>query len=217
MSGVDLNPKQQELRNIVERCLRTLRDDIRQGNKLPYDKKMDLYAEMAQAAHELHKSLDPKPKHHRYMIENRGVEPEHPEFYDHIHPAEDLIRYLDDIHANDDPEDQTLGHTFDFLVFSRRWGHRDRYKITRNEQGWHVSFNENEQGDKTGAPVLYRFFDHDSINYPEELPGYLKWLWIQAEEQGLSHDEVQESINDLADWVSACESSTPRGVFKGFK
>ncbi|OPH52185.1 hypothetical protein BC351_33165 [Paenibacillus ferrarius] len=217
MSGVNLNQNQQEMRDAVERCLKMLRDDIRQGNKLPYDRKMEVYAEMAKAAHELHMSLDPKPKHHRYMIENRGVEPEHPEFYDHIHPAEDLIKYLDDKHANDDPEDQTLGHTFEFPVFSRRWGHKDSYKVTRNEQGWSFSFHKNEQGDKTGSPALYRFLDHDSINYPQELPGYLEWLWIQAEEQGLSHDEVQESINDLADWVSACESSTPRGVFRGFK
>jgi len=217
MPGVELNEHQKELRFIVENNLKKLRDDIREGNKLPYDEIQIIYKTMAKAAHELHMSLDPKPKHHRYMIENRGVQSDHPDFYNHIHPTEDLIDYLDDIHANDDPVDQTLNKSFKFSVYSRRWGHEDTYTITRNKDGWYVSFHDEGQGNNKAAPILYNVLNHDSINYPEELPGYMEWLWLQAEEQGLSYDQVQYALNQLAEWINICEKNSPDGIFDAFK
>lgn len=43
------------------------------------------------------------------MLENRGVPVEDIEFYNHIHPVDDLLKFIDDINANDDPEDTTIG------------------------------------------------------------------------------------------------------------
>ena len=79
-----------------------------------------LWTDMVNTAVKLHKIV--QPKHHKYMLENRGVPPDDPEFYNHIHPIEDLLAYMDNPHANDDPEDQTIGHEFKIRVFSRRWG-----------------------------------------------------------------------------------------------
>lgn len=50
-----------------------------------------------------------EPKHHKYMLENRGVPVEDVEFYNHIHPVDDLLKFIDDVNANDDPEDTTIG------------------------------------------------------------------------------------------------------------
>ncbi|MBN3346146.1 hypothetical protein CF050_04455 [Clostridium botulinum] len=172
---------------------------------------------MAQAAHELHMSLSPSPKHHKYMIKNRGLDPKDPEFYYHIHPVEDLLKYLDDTSANDDPQDQTINEEFDLPVYSRRWGHKDIYTIVRCENGWEVTFNAiNGLCDKSGNPVLLKILDHDFINYPHDLGGYLEFLWNQANENGLSHEEVQTALYDLGRWISTCESNTPSGIFKEY-
>lgn len=196
--------------------VREIKDLISAGQwniRIPENKvKWD---EMVSLAVELHKLV--KPKHHRYMIENRGYHPDDPEFYNHIHPIEDLLNYIDNPHANDDPEDSTIGDKFEFKVYSRRWRHHDTYEFIRNEKGWIISFESGGQADKSGKPWLFDFLDHDSINYPEELPGYLEWLWAQAEEEGLSHDQVQEAIQQLAEWISLCERESPQGIWKGYK
>ncbi len=172
--------------------------------------------EMVNNAIELHKKIN--PKHHKYMIENRGCSPDEPEFYNHIHPVEDLIAYAYDPHANDDPEDQTIGDKFEVQIYSRRWGHVDSYTVIRNEKGWTIShFGTGGQSDKTGNPYLFKILNHDSINFPEELPGYMEWLWQRAEEDGLTHEEVQDALNELTTWINLCEQNSPRGIWKGFK
>jgi hypothetical protein len=180
----------------------------------PDHKKM--WDDMVSKAVQLHKIV--KPKHHKYMIENRGVSPDDPEFYNHVHPIQDLLKYIKDPHANDDPEDQTIGHEFEMNVYSRRWGHTDRYRIKRTFNGWEVYFiSIGGICNKKGQPFLFENLNHDGINYPEELPGYVEWLWYQAKELGLTHDQVQEAINQLTEWVNLCESNSPRGIWEGFK
>lgn len=63
-----------------------------------------------------------EPKHHKYMLENRVVPVEEIEFYNHIHPVDDLLKFIDDINANDDPEDTTIGKKFTLKIYTRRWG-----------------------------------------------------------------------------------------------
>ena len=217
MSKVKLNDYQKKLRNIIEENLKLLRSDLKTG-KLKWSEKEKIYTKMANSAHELHMSLDPKPKHHRYMIENRGMDPTDQEFYYHIHPVEDLLKYLDDTDANNDPEDQTLNESFRLQVYSRRWGHKDDYNLERKQYGWYINFiNKSGECDKSGNPILYEILENDCINYPKNLGGYLEFLWNQANKCGLSHDEVQEYLNQIGEWISSCEINTPDGMFRGYK
>ncbi|SDP78202.1 hypothetical protein [Desulforhopalus singaporensis] len=173
---------------------------------------------MVAKAIELHHLVN--PKHHDYMIKNRGCSPEEPEFYNHIHPIEDLLAFIDDPSANDDPEDITIDQEFTFTVFSRRWGHTDTYKMKRIATGWHfshASVHMSGNCDKDGTPFLYENLNHDSINYPEELPGYFEWLWDQAAERGLTNKEVQDNLDALGEWVSLCEKNSPKGIWESFK
>ncbi len=175
-----------------------------------------IWKEMVSKAVELHKLV--KPKHHKYMIENRGVSPDNPEFYNHVHPIQDLLAYMDNPHANDDPEDQTISHEFNFSVYSRRWGHDDIYHVKRTSKGWEIGhIGWGGPCNKKGQPFLFENLDHDGINYPEELPGYMQWLWDQAKEEGLTHEQVQDALDQLARWVSLCEKNSPGGIFGGFK
>lgn len=174
-----------------------------------------LWEEMVDNAFALSKIVN--PKHHKYMIKNRGVSEKTREFYNHFHSVEDLLKYIDDPHANDDPEDQTIEHDFEMEIYSQRWGHIDKYQIKRTSKGWIIgNISIAGECDKKGYPYLYKNLRQDSVNYPNSLPEYLEYLWDQAAEKGLSHEEVQEALNNLAKWINTCEKSSPKGVWDGF-
>lgn len=216
MAAVKLNQEQENLKNLIEEKMAL----IKRSFETDIDKDpRELIDEMALSAHKLHMSLEPKPKHHRYMIENRGMQPEHPDFYKHIHPVEDLLAYIENDTANDDPEDQTIGQAFTLSVFSRRWGHNDTYGLVRTSTGWDIGFmgsSSTIRCDKKGYPNLYKRLEHDSINYPEDLKGYIEYLWNAAQIKGLSKEEVQKCLDDIGEWISMCEKMTPRGIFRGY-
>ena len=107
-------------------------------DKGKYNESMD---DMALAAHELHLSLknrDLEPLHHKYMIENRGMDADDEDFYRHVHPTEDLLAFIEDRNANIDPEDVTIGEKFTFTYYTRRWGHDEEFSLTRTRTGWIV-------------------------------------------------------------------------------
>ncbi len=179
-----------------------------------------IISDAGKKAHELHmllKSRGKEPKHHAYMIKNREMEADHPDFYLHYHPLEDLIAFIKNPRANDDPLDRTLNETFTFTVYSRRWGHDDTYTMKRTSEGWHVNhLMISGPCDKGGQPFLFRNFDQDSINYPSGLRYNLEVLWMRASEDGLSKEKVQVALNQLAAWVSKTEKSTPtKGIWRG--
>lgn len=202
-----------ELKELVEQIL-----DLMKRNKFDQSSTSGktLWEDMVARAIVLHNAV--KPKHHKYMIRNHGCLPSDPEFYNHIHSVQDLLKFIDDPHANDDPVDQTIGKEVELRVYSRRWGHDDIYKLTRTKDGWLLkALSCTGACDKSGKPCLYDQLDHDSINYPEDLPGYLDWLWEQAAERGISQEELQDEVSALGQWISICEKNSPKGIWEGFK
>jgi len=176
---------------------------------------ISLWEKMVKIAKELHALV--KPKHHEYMIKNRGCSPDDPEFYNHIHPVEDLLAFMDNPNANDDPEDKTINHDFELKIFSRRWGGNDTYRIKRILSGWYIeNISISGNCDKAGKPFLFENLRQDSVNYPEALPEYLEWLWEQAAEQGMNHEQVQKSLNQLGEWIKKCEDLTPQGIWEAY-
>ena len=152
MSEIKLNARQEELKQKIICLFKEIKEMLKTPSPVGMREKID---QMGQLAHELHRSLTPPPKHHRYMIKNRGLKPDHPDFYKHIHPVEDLLNYLEDDTANDDPIDQTINKKFVMKVYSRRQGHDDAYTITRIAEGWLISFlSISGACDKTGSPSI---------------------------------------------------------------
>lgn len=203
---------EKELRDILFEIKNSMQNntwDNTEANKKMWDKMVDY-------AHLLDGMV--KPKHHAYMLKNRKVPQADKEFYNHIHPVEDLLAFINDPHANEDPIDITINHDFELNLYSRRWGHDDKYHIKRIYNGWEIG-NLSFSGtcDKTGFPYLYQNLDHDNINYPEALPEYLEWLWEQAADKGLTHEQVQTSLDQLSNWVNDVESSSPKGIWENYK
>lgn len=95
-----LNEKESRLRDEITDNVKKIKSKMGQ-NGIKEEKK-EYIQKMGNAAHELHMSLVEKgctPQHKSYMIINRGVEPEDPLFYMHIHPAEDLLQYITDLES----------------------------------------------------------------------------------------------------------------------
>jgi hypothetical protein len=180
-----------------------------------------LLREAGERAHRLHMLLKARglePKHHGYMIKNRGLAADDPEFYYHFHPVEDLLKFVDDPHANDDPEDITLGAQFTLRIFTRRWGHDEVYHFARTATGWNFDFHGSSGPcDKTGNPVLFSNLNHDSVFYPEGLGGWFEWLWNKAEQNGLTQAQVQQGFDDLGNWIRLTEQNVPSGpIWQGY-
>jgi hypothetical protein len=218
---VNLTAEQKVLKDRLYEMNQKLWEILKDRRKpTDYEAMQPLYHEMAETAHELHMSLKDsgnEPKHHKYMLENRGVPVEDIEFYNHIHPVDDLLKFIDDINANDDPEDTTIGKKFTLKIYTRRWGHYDHYSMVRTEHGWDfqemLKSNSGECG-KDGNPNLCRALEHDNVCYPKQIGDFFEYLWEQASE-GLTAQEVQECFDMLGEWISTCEMNTPRGIFGG--
>ena len=175
-----------------------------------------IITESAKLCVKLHMSLKKRgvpPIHSKYMIKNRGtLTSESFEFYNHFHPQEDLLKFIQNPMSNriGIKPDVTMGLEFKFKVYSKRWGHYDTYNLKRNADGWYVSFiTIKGQCDFNGEPYLYKNFDQDWIAHPkEEVKSLLSSIWTRAEE-GASKETVQGYLDEVAEYVSTCEKEKP--------
>ena len=157
---------------------RRVRDDLetrrREFNPMgPYEIRIESLRNMRDLAHKLHMSLKDRgvePKHHQYMLDNRQVPPDDPDFYLHPHSIDDLIKFTYDPTANDDPEDLTIGREFEIEIYSRRWDHNDTLTLKRTAHGWFISYlGASAACDKSGDPILFEHLRHDGIAYPNSV------------------------------------------------
>jgi hypothetical protein len=109
--------------------------------------------------------------------------------------------------------DQTLDIEMTFSVYTRRWGHQDNYRICRTVDGWevkHLAMNGACEKDGTGA--LMQNLQHDCVFYPEDGVKYaMSQLWEQADEGELNSEQLQQNLQQIADWISAVEQAVGKG------
>lgn len=152
------------------------------------------------------------PIFNKYLLFNREVDPEQSliEFYDHY---DCLKAMLDEIRGKGEvmqiESDDTLEKSLEFEVYTRRWGHSDRYRMKRTIDGWycrHIAINGGCQKDGEGA--LLTNLHHDSVFFPEEAVKYaMQQLWEAADEGEIGLDELQNRLQQVADWISHVEKA----------
>jgi hypothetical protein len=71
--------------------------------------------------------------------------------------------------------------------------------------------------DKSGRPHLFKDLEHDSINYPEGLGGYMEWLWDKAQAQSMNDNQIQQQFDILGSWIQEVERLSPKGIWSNYK
>jgi len=81
--------------------------------------------------------------------------------------------------------------------------------------GWNVKNFPNGRSDPNGQGGIIMNLDRDFVNFPPQAGDYLEWLWLQINSGKITgHDEIQQKLNDLSEWISICEKATPN--WEGF-
>ncbi len=99
---------------------------------------------------------------------------------------------------------------YQFRVYNRRHNSEITYTVTKTKTGWHIqhiAINGDSQPD--GSPLFYENFNQDYINYPSGFGGFLESIWSALHSEELSTSDAQVRLQELADWVSACERTQP--------
>ncbi|KRC11503.1 hypothetical protein ASE11_19030 [Hydrogenophaga sp. Root209] len=99
-----------------------------------------------------------------------------------------------------------------FSYSTNRWGFGPTtVHLTHNTEGWHLgAIAYTGQCDRTGAPLLYGNFDQDSVAYPQTMDRTLEYVWDQINNGAWNEAEAQQRIQEVADWVTACEKAVPK-------
>ncbi len=96
----------------------------------------------------------------------------------------------------------------DLKIYTRLHGHDDTYCIDRTTNGWEIAHKMYRKScNKRGEPTLYDSMNQDAVKWPKDLPDSLEKLWNDA--QAGSITDVQEALNKLGNWISACEQACP--------
>ncbi|PUE26355.1 hypothetical protein B9Z39_11525 [Limnohabitans sp. JirII-29] len=100
---------------------------------------------------------------------------------------------------------------FDFTLYVDRFSGNRTYHLKRTESGWHISHIAiNGDSKPNGAPFLYLNFEQDGVHYPSGIQVFLEHVWTRLKEGSLNDEAAQQRLQELADWVSACEKAQPR-------
>lgn len=213
----DYKSKQENISNNVEKLEEDFKLDYIYLNKnLSNLERLNDWQEkiekMRNSAVKLHWKY--MPIYEEYMLENRDINPEmDPDgYYNHYHSLEDLYREIigEGLDWKSTEGDCNLDKELIFEVFTTRWGHKDRYRMQRKIYGWyvdHISINGSSQKDGKGA--LFSNFRQDGVFYPEDgVKHALETLWNDADSSEMSVEELQERLQEVADWVSEVEKIT---------
>lgn len=152
------------------------------------------------------------PIFNKYLLYNREKNPdlEMIEFYDH---PDCLNALLNEVKGKgiilSNKSDDTLDKEIPFRVYTRRWGHEDRYSIKRTVNGWHCGYIAiRGECKKNGEGGLFNNLDHDSVFYPKDGVAYaMEQLWEAADEGEIDFEELTKRIQQIADWISTVEKS----------
>ena len=98
-----------------------------------------------------------------------------------------------------------------FSYWTDRWGANTTVHLTHMPSGWNLSAAAHSGNcNKAGVPNLYSNFEQDNVEYPRKMKAFLEHAWQEIHDGVWAADEAQQRIQELADWVTACERAEPQ-------
>lgn len=147
------------------------------------------------------------------LIPEEGIS----EYYNNFYTLKDLVKWIKN-EEKWEPSfkgDCNLDQDMNFSVYTRRWGHRDCYRIKRTINGWSIqAIAINGDSKKNGEGKILENLRHDYIFYYESgVNEAFEYLWNMADEHEMTVSELAKKLQDIANWISgtemACEKYKP--------
>lgn len=138
-------------------------------------------------------------------------------YYNNFYTLKDLVKWI----KNEEKwkpsfrGDCNLDQVMNFSVYTRRWGHKDCYRIKRTINGWSIqAIAINGASKKNGEGMIMKNLNHDYVFYYESgVKEAFEYLWNLADEYEMTVGELSTKLQDIADWISgtemACEKYKP--------
>ncbi|OAI93382.1 hypothetical protein [Pseudomonas putida] len=100
---------------------------------------------------------------------------------------------------------------FALTYWTRRFSAKTTLKVRKTQTGWHIShiaiFGDT---DHEGAPILEANLEQDNVKFPKGVGAFLGFVWEQLDEGEIDAERAQEMIQEIGDWITACETSQPQ-------
>jgi len=105
--------------------------------------------------------------------------------------------------------DDNLDKELSFKVYTNRWRSYNTFKETRTIYGWNVTHLAiNGFSMKNGKGSLIKNLEQDIIFYPEyAVQEALEILWERADKTSGFLSNLQEQIQEIADWITETEKA----------
>ncbi len=113
-------------------------------------------------------------------------------------------------------------------IYSPRWGHEDRYKLTFEDNSLTIGHNANwakavwddPDSDAVWADSgreLFGIFANDQIYPPRILPDLLEYLWRKWKYEEITPKQLQSELDALVDYINIGTHGKPTTDFwKGY-
>ena len=215
--AVPLNSEEKCLRDQLVLMLETIDKKI---SVFSSDKKY--FSQMCKVAHYLHLKLCQRghePKHHLYMIKNRGCKPEEREFYKHLDPIRDLIAFTFDINANDDTEDLIGDHVFPFNIEVNNSFYK--FEIIRFQAGFILKWKNTDTTVSSSSLDSYVYGPYKAeflqkncdMICPHEFDSFMYYLFNQTKKRTVTIKVLAEAIEELRLWLCSINKNVPKSEF----
>lgn len=119
-----------------------------------------------------------------------------------------------------DELDNTLNKKFSINIYPRKSNTKLNIQFKKTADGWSIYnpiFEAWLETDKYCNNHFFSILNGSSINYPEDLSGYLKWLWEISTVYNLTEQEVSNEFDELSKWINLCNDYSPNTKLGGYK
>ena len=107
-------------------------------------------------------------------------------------------------------------------IYTPRWGHDDRYNFTFGKNSLTIDLDKKitkaTWTDTTARPDwtgedLFKTMRNDAIYPPHNLLKLLEHLWREWRHVKISHEQVQDELNALVEWINTSTRNKPTTEF----
>jgi len=99
----------------------------------------------------------------------------------------------------------------ELTYWTNRWGSTTTLGLEKTKEGWIFhAMAHSGQTDSFGMPHLIGNFHQDYVAFPDGVGNFLHFIHTQITNGAIDEDRAQEMLNQLGDWISECERSTPK-------